>query len=312
MRVVLAQPRGFCAGVERAIEIVERALEKYGPPIYVRHEIVHNRHVVERLRAKGARFVDEIDEVPPGAVTIFSAHGVASEIERRAGERGLPVIDATCPLVSNVHIEGQRYANQGREIVLIGHAGHPEIEGTMGRINGRVHLISRPEEVADLQVADPDKLAFITQTTLSVDDTRAVIDALKARFPSIVGPDTKDICYATQNRQRATRELAKIVDVVLVVGAPNSSNSNRLREIAAECGVPSYLIEDAAALDQHWLVGARSVGITAGASAPDILVEELVTRLREMAGAEVEFLPGVTENVRFRMPPQLADTPVRA
>jgi 4-hydroxy-3-methylbut-2-en-1-yl diphosphate reductase len=312
MRVVLAQPRGFCAGVERAIEIVERALEKYGPPIYVRHEIVHNRHVVERLRAKGARFVDEIDEVPPGAVTIFSAHGVASEIERRAGERGLPVIDATCPLVSKVHIEGQRYANQGREIVLIGHAGHPEIEGTMGRITGRVHLISRAEEVANLRVANPDKLAFITQTTLSVDDTRAVIDALKARFPSIVGPDTKDICYATQNRQRAARELAKIVDVVLVVGAPNSSNSNRLREIAAESGVPSYLIEDAAALDPRWLEGARSVGITAGASAPDSLVEELVERLREMAGAEVEFLPGVTENVRFRMPPQLADTPSRA
>jgi 4-hydroxy-3-methylbut-2-enyl diphosphate reductase len=310
--VYLAQPRGFCAGVVRAIEIVERALEKYGPPIYVRHEIVHNRHVVERLRAKGARFVDEIDEVPPGAVTIFSAHGVASEIERRAGERGLPVIDATCPLVSKVHIEGQRYANQGREIILIGHAGHPEIEGTMGRITGRVHLISRAEEVADLWVANPDKLAFITQTTLSVDDTRAVIDALKARFPSIVGPDTKDICYATQNRQRAARELAKIVDVVLVVGAPNSSNSNRLREIAAESGVPSYLIEDAAALEPRWLEGARSVGITAGASAPDSLVEELVARLREMAGAEVEFLPGVTENVRFRMPPQLADTPSRA
>jgi 4-hydroxy-3-methylbut-2-en-1-yl diphosphate reductase len=312
MRVVLAQPRGFCAGVERAIEIVERALEKYGPPIYVRHEIVHNRHVVERLRAKGARFVDEIDEVPPGAVTIFSAHGVASEIERRAGERGLPVIDATCPLVSKVHIEGQRYANQGREIILIGHAGHPEIEGTMGRITGRVHLISRPEEVERLSVADPDKLAFITQTTLSVDDTRAVIEALKARFPSIVGPDTKDICYATQNRQRAARELAKIVDVVLVVGAPNSSNSNRLREIAADCGVPSYLIEDARALDPRWLEGATSVGITAGASAPDTLVEELVEKLRESTEIELEVLPGVTENVRFRMPKQLNDAPSHA
>src|SRR6185437_11137397 len=210
LRVVLAQPRGFCAGVERAIEIVERALEKYGPPIYVRHEIVHNRHVVERLRAKGAHFVDEIDEVPKGSVTIFSAHGVASTIEERAADRGLPVIDATCPLVSKVHIEGQRYANQGREIILIGHAGHPEIEGTMGRITGRVHLISRPEEVANLNVADPDKLAFITQTTLSVDDTRAVIEALKARFPSIVGPDTKDICYATQNRQRAARDRRRI------------------------------------------------------------------------------------------------------
>src|ERR1700740_2982914 len=276
VRGVRAQPRGFCAGVERAIEIVERAIEKYGPPIYVRHEIVHNRHVVERLRAKGALFVDEIDEIPPGAVTIFSAHGVASAIETRAEERGLPVIDATCPLVSKVHIEGQRYANQGREIILIGHAGHPEIEGTMGRITGKVHLISKPEEVARLRVGHPEKPAFITQTTLSVDDTRAVIETLKARFPSIVGPDTKDICYATQNRQRATRELARIVDVVLVVGAPNSSNSNRLREIAAECGVPSYLIEDARALDPQWLQGASSVGITAGASAPEELVEELI------------------------------------
>ncbi len=309
MRVVLAQPRGFCAGVERAIEIVERALEKYGPPIYVRHEIVHNRHVVERLRAQGARFVDEIDEIPPGAVTIFSAHGVASAIETRAAERGLPVIDATCPLVSKVHIEGQRYANQGREIVLIGHAGHPEIEGTMGRITGRVHLISKPEEVAGLEVADPEKLAFITQTTLSVDDTRAVIEALKARFPAIVGPDTKDICYATQNRQRATRELASIVDVVLVVGAPNSSNSNRLREIAAESGVPAYLIEDAKALDPAWLEGVDAVGITAGASAPDALVEELVARLGEMTETEVAVLPGVTENVRFRMPVQLGESP---
>ncbi len=307
MRVVLAQPRGFCAGVERAIEIVERALEKYGPPIYVRHEIVHNRHVVERLRAKGAHFVDEIDEVPPGSVTIFSAHGVASTIEERAADRGLPVIDATCPLVSKVHIEGQRYANQGREIVLIGHAGHPEIVGTMGRIVGRVHLISTPEEVAALEVADPDKLAFITQTTLSVDDTRAVIEALKARFPTVVGPDTKDICYATQNRQRAARELAGIVDVVLVVGAPNSSNSNRLREIAAETGVPSYLIEDARALDPGWVEGVSAVGITAGASAPAELVEDLIDRLRELAEIELAELPGVTENVRFRMPSQLAD-----
>ena len=307
MRVVLAQPRGFCAGVERAIEIVERALEKYGPPIYVRHEIVHNRHVVERLRAKGAQFVDEIDEVPPGSVTIFSAHGVASTIEERAADRGLPVIDATCPLVSKVHIEGQRYANQGREIVLIGHAGHPEIVGTMGRIVGRVHLISTPEEVALLEVADPDKLAFITQTTLSVDDTRAVIEALKARFPTVVGPDTKDICYATQNRQRAARELAGVVDVVLVVGAPNSSNSNRLREIAAETGVPSYLIEDARALDPAWVEGAAAVGITAGASAPTELVEELIDRLRGIAEIELAELPGVTENVRFRMPSQLAD-----
>src|SRR6202022_3850708 len=260
MRVVFAQPRGFCAGVERAIEIVERALEKYGPPIYVRHEIVHNRHVVERLRAKGAHFVDEIDEIPPGAV-----------------------------------------------IILIGHAGHPEIVGTMGRISGRVHLISTPEEVARLDVADPEKLAFITQTTLSVDDTRAVIEALKERFPAIVGPDTKDICYATQNRQRAARELARIVDVVLVVGAPNSSNSNRLREIAAESGVASYLIEDARALDPNWIEGASAVGITAGASAPAELVEEVIARLREMTEVELSVLSGVTENVRFRMPSQLTD-----
>jgi 4-hydroxy-3-methylbut-2-enyl diphosphate reductase len=310
LRVVLAQPRGFCAGVERAIEIVERALEKYGPPIYVRHEIVHNRHVVERLRAKGAQFVDEIDEVPPGSVTIFSAHGVASEIERRAGGRGLPVIDATCPLVSKVHIEGQRYANQGREIVLIGHAGHPEIEGTMGRITGRVHLISRPEEVANLNVADPDKLAFITQTTLSVDDTRAVIEALKARFPSIVGPDTKDICYATQNRQRAARELATIVDVVLVVGAPNSSNSNRLREIGDEVGIPSYLVADSSEIDPEWVRNAGVVGVTAGASAPEIVVEEVVQALSALGPSEVSVLDGPAETVSFRLPAELRNEPV--
>src|SRR5215468_1430766 len=307
MRVVLAQPRGFCAGVERAIEIVERALEKYGPPIYVRHEIVHNRHVVERLRAKGAHFVGEIEEVPKGSVTIFSAHGVASAIEERAADRGLPVIDATCPLVSKVHIEGQRYANQGREIILIGHAGHPEIVGTMGRIDGRVHLISTFEEVMGLKVGDPDKLAFITQTTLSVDDTRAVIEALKARFPKIVGPDTKDICYATQNRQRAVRELARVVDVLLVVGARNSSNSNRLAEIGTELGVPSYLIEDAKALDPAWIAGKSSIGITAGASAPDTLVMELVEKLREYGEIEVSALEGVKENVRFRLPSELSD-----
>ena len=307
MRVVLAQPRGFCAGVERAIEIVERALEKYGPPIYVRHEIVHNRHVVERLRAKGAHFVDELTEIPPGSVTIFSAHGVSRAVESAAEDRDLPVIDATCPLVSKVHIEGQRYARQGREIILVGHAGHPEIEGTMGRIDGKVHLISKPDEVAALQVADPDKLAFITQTTLSVDDTRAVIEALKKRFPQIVGPDTKDICYATQNRQRAAREHAKVVDVVLVVGAPNSSNSNRLRECAAEMGIPAYLIEDAHALKAEWLDGAKAVGITAGASAPAVLVEEVIDRLRALGPVELDTLDGVTENVRFRLPPQLAE-----
>jgi len=308
MRVVLAQPRGFCAGVERAIDIVERAIEKYGPPIYVRHEIVHNRHVVERLRAKGAHFVDELDEIPPGSVTIFSAHGVSSAVEDAAANRTLPVIDATCPLVSKVHSEGQRYAAQGREIVLIGHAGHPEIEGTMGRINGKVYLISRAEEVAALTVSDPHKLAFITQTTLSVDDTKAVIDALRLRFPDIVGPDTKDICYATQNRQRAVRELAQQVDVVLVVGAANSSNSNRLREIAAEQGVKAYLVADADALDPAWVRGAKAVGITAGASAPEELVQNLIARLKQLSDVKCEKLPGITENVRFRMPPELAET----
>ena len=308
MKVILAQPRGFCAGVVRAIEIVERALQKYGPPVYVRHEIVHNRHVVERLRAKGAHFVDELDEIPPGSVTIFSAHGVSSAVEDAAASRSLPVIDATCPLVSKVHSEGQRYAAQGREIVLVGHAGHPEIKGTMGRINGKVHLISRAEEVAGLKVSNPHKLAFITQTTLSVDDTKAVIDALRQRFPDIVGPDTKDICYATQNRQRAVRELAQQVDVVLVVGAANSSNSNRLREIAAEQGVKAYLVADADALDPAWVKGAKAVGITAGASAPEELVQNLIARLKQLSDVECEKLPGITENVRFRMPPELAET----
>jgi 4-hydroxy-3-methylbut-2-enyl diphosphate reductase len=303
----LAQPRGFCAGVERAIEIVERAIEKYGPPIYVRHEIVHNRHVVERLRAKGAHFVDDLAEIPPGSVTIFSAHGVASAVEDEAESRDLPVIDATCPLVSKVHSEGQRYANQGCEIVLIGHAGHPEIEGTMGRINGKVHLISKAAEVAKLKVGDPNKLAYITQTTLSVDDTKAVIDALRARFPTIVGPDTKDICYATQNRQRAARELAMQVDVVLVVGAANSSNSNRLKEIAVEQGVPAYLIADASALDPAWLKGAGSVGITAGASAPEVLVEDVIDALRRLGPVEVSELTGRQETIEFRLPPELTD-----
>jgi len=307
MRIILAQPRGFCAGVERAIEIVEKALEKYGPPIYVRHEIVHNRHVVERLRAKGAVFVDDLDEIPRGSVTIFSAHGVSSAVEDAALKRDLPVIDATCPLVSKVHSEGQRYAGQTREIILVGHEGHPEIEGTMGRINGRVHLISTAAEVAALNVSDPSKLAYITQTTLSVDDTRAVIDALRARFPDIVGPDTKDICYATQNRQRAVRALAQHADVVLVVGAANSSNSNRLREIAAEQGVAAYLIADADALQPRWLEGADTVGITAGASAPEELVQRLIDRLGELGAVEVEPLPGITENVRFHMPRDLAE-----
>jgi 4-hydroxy-3-methylbut-2-enyl diphosphate reductase len=307
MKVILAKPRGFCAGVERAIEIVERALEKYGAPVYVRHEIVHNQHVVDSLRAKGAKFVDELDEIPSGGITVFSAHGVSQKVEDEAVLRSLPIIDATCPLVSKVHHEAQRYADTGRDIVLIGHDGHPEVEGTMGRINGKVYLVATPADVAKLDVRDPGRLAYVTQTTLSVDDTRSVIEALKARFPAVVGPDTRDICYATQNRQRAVHDLAKLVDVILVVGAQNSSNSNRLREIAAEMGIRAYLIADASVLEPEWLNGAKAVGVTAGASAPEHLVQELVDRLRDLGATEVEILPGVDENVRFKMPPELAD-----
>lgn len=312
MKVILAQPRGFCAGVERAIEIVEKALDKFGPPIYVRHEIVHNPHVVKRLADKGVIFVEETDEVPESAVIIFSAHGVAEEIEHHAKNRGLKVIDATCPLVSKVHTEGQRYAKNGREIILIGHEGHPEIEGTLGRIPGVVHLVSEAMDVANLKIKNPDMLAYITQTTLSVDDTKAVIDALKARFPNIVGPATKDICYATQNRQAAVRELAKHVDVVLVIGAHNSSNSNRLRERAEEVGVPAYLIEDASHLDAEWVKGKKTVGITAGASAPEDLIQDLIERLRQVSPVEeVSVLPGVEENVHFRLPMSLVNAQPR-
>lgn len=307
MKLVLAQPRGFCAGVERAIEIVERAIDKYGPPVYVRHEIVHNKRVVEELRAKGAIFVEEIAEVPPGAVTIFSAHGVARVVEEEAGHRGLTVIDATCPLVAKVHKEGQRYSQLGHEVILIGHHGHPEVEGTLGQIDGPVHLISSVADVAKLQVNDPDHLAYVTQTTLSVDDTRDIIDALKARFSSIRGPDVNDICYATQNRQQAVRELAREVDVLLVIGAKNSSNSNRLREIGTELNVPSYLIDDAGSLDPAWLAGAKTVGITAGASAPEALVEELVATLKSLGYGTVTALMGLVENVRFKLPPEVRE-----
>ena len=306
MRVVLAQPRGFCAGVERAIEIVERAIAKFGPPIYVRHEIVHNRHVVEDLRTRGAVFVDEIDEIPPGAMTIFSAHGVAKRVEEVAQERRLPVIDATCPLVSKVHAEGRRYAAQGREIVLVGHAGHAEVEGTIGQIPGRVHLVQTVEDVATLEVGTPDSLAYITQTTLSVDDTRGIIAALSARFPGIVGPDVRDICYATQNRQQAVHDLAKQVDLILVVGSKNSSNSNRLREIGQELGKPSYLIDDASALKSEWFDGVITVGLTAGASAPEMLVQGVLDGLRRFGDVDVSTLPGVAEDVKFKFPAELS------
>jgi 4-hydroxy-3-methylbut-2-enyl diphosphate reductase len=307
LRVVLAQPRGFCAGVERAIEIVERALKKYGPPIYVRHEIVHNRHVVEDLRTRGAIFVDELDEIPPGARTVFSAHGVAKQVEQTAAIRGLPVLDATCPLVAKVHNEGRRYAAGGREIVLVGHAGHAEVEGTIGQIPAKVHLVQTVEDVARLEVADPTMLAYVTQTTLSVDDTRGIIAALKQRVPAIIGPDVRDICYATQNRQQAVRDLAGQVDLILVVGSRNSSNSNRLREIGQELGRPAYLIDDAGALQPGWFAGIRSVGVTAGASAPEMLVQGVLDGLRQIDEIEVSTLAGVAEDVRFRFPAELAD-----
>ncbi len=308
MRVILAQPRGFCAGVERAIEIVERALELYGPPVYVRHEIVHNRRVVSELKAKGAVFVEEIEEIPDGAITVFSAHGVSQHVADDASERKLPVIDATCPLVAKVHKEGQRYAKKGHEIVLIGHEGHPEVEGTRGRIPGGVHLVSNVDDVERIEVKNGDKVAYVTQTTLSVDDTRDVIEALRRRFPKINGPDVRDICYATQNRQKSVRDLAREVDVILVVGAQNSSNSNRLREIGEEMNVPSYLIDSAEDLDPAWLTGIESVGITAGASAPEELVEELVARLRDFGETELQVVGGIRESVRFKLPEELVET----
>jgi 4-hydroxy-3-methylbut-2-enyl diphosphate reductase len=307
IRVILAQPRGFCAGVERAIDIVERALIKFGPPIYVRHEIVHNRHVVEDLRARGAVFVDELDEVPEGAMTVFSAHGVARKVETAAATRALPVIDATCPLVAKVHAEGRRYAGQGREIVLIGHAGHAEVEGTIGQIDGKVYLVQTVEDANVLEVETPDQLSYITQTTLSVDDTRGIIAALKTRFPAIVGPDVRDICYATQNRQEAVHHLAELVDVILVVGSKNSSNSNRLREIGAELGRPSFLIDDASHLQASWFEGIRTVGLTAGASAPEVLVQGVIEGLRRFGRVDIELLAGTPEDVKFKLPAEVAD-----
>jgi 4-hydroxy-3-methylbut-2-enyl diphosphate reductase len=305
MRVVLAQPRGFCAGVVRAIEVVDRALEKYGQPVYVRHEIVHNRHVVENLKAKGARFVEELDEVPDGAVTVFSAHGVPQSVVDQAGRRGLPTLDATCPLVSKVHAQGKRYVSQGRNLVLIGHAGHPEVEGTMGQVGAPVHLVSTDQDVADLDLSDDAPVAYVTQTTLSIDDTRQVIAALKARFSDIVGPETSDICYATQNRQTAVRELCTVADVLLVVGAKNSSNSNRLVEIGTEVGIPSYLVADGSELDPAWVAGKATVGLTAGASAPEELVLDVIERLRTLGEVEVVQLNGIEENIEFRLPAEL-------
>jgi 4-hydroxy-3-methylbut-2-enyl diphosphate reductase len=306
LNVVLAQPRGFCAGVVRAIDIVERALKKYGPPVYVRHEIVHNKFVVESLKAKGARIVESVDEIPDGAVAIFSAHGVSKTVEREASDRNLPVIDATCPLVTKVHNQGKRYVGQGRTVILIGHAGHPEVEGTMGQIPGRVVLVQTVADVETLDLPVDEPVAYVTQTTLSVDDTRDIIAALTDRFRDIQGPDTRDICYATQNRQSAVRDLCKVADVLLVVGAKNSSNSNRLREIGEEVGIPSYLIADGGELDPSWLKGVDTVGITAGASAPEVLVDHVIDALRGLRIVDVTTLPGREENITFRLPAEVA------
>jgi 4-hydroxy-3-methylbut-2-en-1-yl diphosphate reductase len=313
MKVLLAQPRGFCAGVVRAIEIVERALAKYGPPVYVRHEIVHNKYVVETLKAKGARFVEDLSQVPPDAITVFSAHGVARAVEKDAVARRLNVLNATCPLVSKVHNQGRHYVGQGRTLILIGHAGHPEVEGTVGQIPAPVLLIQSLEDVEALDLAEDTPVAYVTQTTLSVDDTREIIAALQRRFKDIIGPETRDICYATQNRQSALRELSKMVDVILVVGAKNSSNSNRLREIGAEAGVPSYLIADGSELEPEWVRGAEVVGITAGASAPEVLVDDVIDTLRRFGPVEVTTLDGREEHIEFRLPAELLDvkTPER-
>ncbi|MBI5790841.1 MAG: 4-hydroxy-3-methylbut-2-enyl diphosphate reductase [Rhodocyclales bacterium] len=307
MQILLANPRGFCAGVERAIAIVERALEKFGAPIYVRHEVVHNRYVVDGLKAKGAVFVEDLDEVPDGATVIFSAHGVPQSVRIEADKRGLKVFDATCPLVTKVHLEVARLHKQGYEIVMIGHKGHPEVEGTMGQATGRMYLVENVDDVASLEVGagGTAPLAYVTQTTLSVDDARVIVHALTARFPAIIGPRKDDICYATQNRQDAVKAMAGKVDVVIVVGSKNSSNSNRLREVAAIGGVPAYLVDGADQIDGAWLAGKGRIGVTAGASAPEVLVNGVVERLRALGAGSIETLSGVEENVNFPLPKEL-------
>lgn len=309
MQILLANPRGFCAGVDRAIDIVERAIELFGAPIYVRHEVVHNRYVVERLRNLGAVFVEELDEVPDDATVIFSAHGVSRAVQDEARRRALKVFDATCPLVTKVHMEVARYAREGREVILIGHAGHPEVEGTMGQFDaafgGRILLVETPEDVQRLDVRDPSQLAFVTQTTLSVDDTQRIVEALKSRFPTLASPRKEDICYATQNRQDAVKRLAQRCDIILVVGSPSSSNSNRLREIAEKAGIPGYLVDGPEDLRREWFEAKRAVGVTAGASAPEVLVERVVARIREWGGEAPVDVMGQPENVVFSLPREL-------
>ena len=306
MDILLANPRGFCAGVERAISIVERALELHGAPIYVRHEVVHNKYVVDDLRAKGAIFVEELDEVPPGSTVIFSAHGVSRAVREEADGRGLRVFDATCPLVTKVHVEVAKMRDAGREIVMIGHRGHPEVEGTMGQASGGMHLVETVDDVARLSVADQARLAYVTQTTLSVDDAASIVDALRRRFPDIVGPKKDDICYATQNRQDAVKFMAPRSDLVIVVGSPNSSNSNRLREVADALGTEAYMVDNATQLRPEWLAGKRRIGVTAGASAPEVLVQAVIERVRELGAAKVTQLDGIVENVTFPLPRGLA------
>ena len=302
MQVLLANPRGFCAGVDRAIDIVERALELFGAPIYVRHEVVHNKFVVDNLRAKGAVFVEQLDDVPAGSTLVFSAHGVSQAVRREAESRGLKVFDATCPLVTKVHVEVAKMREQGREIIMIGHRGHPEVEGTMGQSAGGMHLVEGPDDVAGLRVQDEGNLAYVTQTTLSMDDAARTIQAIRKRFPKIVGPKKDDICYATQNRQDAIKTLAQRCDVVIVVGSPNSSNSNRLREVAEQLGVPSYMVDNAGELRPEWVSGKSTIGITAGASAPEVLVQEVVERLRGLGADAVTTLDGIAERVTFPLP----------
>jgi len=315
MDVLLANPRGFCAGVDRAIEIVDRALELFGAPIYVRHEVVHNRYVVKNLREKGAVFVDELDEVPDGETVIFSAHGVSQAVRKEAENRGLKVFDATCPLVTKVHMEVARFSQQGRECVLIGHQGHPEVEGTMGQYDdsagGRMYLVENASDVQFLKVENAERLSYVTQTTLSVDDTARVIDSLRSRFPAIEGPRKDDICYATQNRQDAVRELAGKAEVVLVVGSPNSSNSNRLRELAEQAGASAYLLDGPEQIDPAWLAGKSCIGVTAGASAPEVLVQQVIDHLRECGAAGVDELAGREESITFALPKELRLTSSR-
>ena len=314
LKVVLAQPRGFCTGVVRAIAIVEAALAKYGPPIFVRHEIVHNKHVVESLRAKGVRFVSDLSEVPANSITVLSAHGVSRAVEADARMRGLPTLDATCPLVSKVHRHSKRYVAKGRSLIVIGHKNHPEVEGTLGQIDGPVILVENEADVAQIALPNDTPVAYVTQTTLSVDDTKGIIAALAARFGDLVGPSTDDICYATQNRQNAVRELARHVELILVVGSPNSSNSNRLREVGELAGVTGYLIADGSQIDPDWLEGVSAVGVTAGASAPEVLVESVIEALRRHADVDLHLLPGVEERIEFPLPAELRDglEPARA